>query len=257
MLDPDHPWAPSAEIVDDPKGGLVKAEEAEARIKKLEEENESLLEQLNRVRATNEDYAAWYGQDKSRLRAADELADAVERRERAHGAKQVMGTGRALLQALTAYREVSNKTSDGGTGSSNAQNPDGESEDRAFLSASAADPPDRASTPPPSVDIPDEAVEARDTSTCPYCPTEEPCADWRHWYDTAAYMTKALKNVVEREKEHESIIRAQVLDEVRARVEAKRRTTGYFDTPADHRAVRTHNRAIDDALAAVQEADSK
>jgi DNA repair exonuclease SbcCD ATPase subunit len=72
------------------------AHEAEARIKELEEENEALLEILNRVRATNEDYAAWYGQDKARLKAADELADFVER-----------AFDRMPPAVLTAYREAS------------------------------------------------------------------------------------------------------------------------------------------------------
>lgn len=90
MLDPDHPWAPSAEIVDDPKGGLVKAEEAEARINELE----SLREHDTRFRLTA---MKRIDELEARLRAADELA------------QEVSAAADALDIALAAHREANNE----------------------------------------------------------------------------------------------------------------------------------------------------
>jgi hypothetical protein len=157
--------------------------------------------------------------------------------------------GRKPCPNFHGQPETDQQTSDGGSGSGNAQNPDGESEDRASVDASAADPPDRASMPPPSVDIPDEAVEAalavqrecgeahevEDGERCESCETimkwtlqaaypaiwAQVLAERGDWMPTEEAWKQEWENKNARSWEHrEAEIRATVLAEARERVEA-------------------------------------
>jgi hypothetical protein len=76
-------------------GGWVQAEEAEARIKELEERVRNQADAVDHYRAES-------GKAEARLRAADELADAAER----YGKMFSQGNWMKAWNACLAYREA-------------------------------------------------------------------------------------------------------------------------------------------------------